>query len=129
MSQVVGDKSIRVLRELGLTTYESAVYLSLVEKGVMTASEVSQDAGVPFSKVYEVLNGLDRKGWVDVERGRPSRYFARAPVEAFEAAKRRLNEKVTGWGRAVAEELQPLYEKRELREKPDIWILRGESVA
>ncbi|MEM2129960.1 MAG: TrmB family transcriptional regulator sugar-binding domain-containing protein, partial [Candidatus Bathyarchaeia archaeon] len=30
------------------------------------------------------------------------------------------------WRNTVIKELQPLYEKREIREKPDIWILRGE---
>lgn len=127
MSHAVGEGVRRVLRELGLTAYESAVYISLVEKGVMTASEISENAGVPFSKVYEILNSLERKAWVDIERGRPSRYFAKSPMEAFEAAKHKLEGKMRGWERAVIGELQPLYEKRELREKPDIWILRGEA--
>ncbi len=127
MSQAVGEETRKVLRELGLTVYESAVYLSLVEKGVMRASEVSESANVPFSKVYEVLNRLEAKGWVDIERGRPSRYFAKSPVEAFEAAKLKYEQKTHIWQRTVTEELQPLYEKRELREKPDIWILRGET--
>lgn len=127
MSPAVGEDTRRVLRELGLTAYESAVYLSLVERGVMTASEVSERAAVPFSKVYEVLNSLGQKGWVDIERGRPSRYFAKAPTEALEAAKGKLERKMHAWERVVVGELQPLYEKRELREKPDIWILRGEG--
>ncbi len=127
LSQTVGEGTRRVLRELGLTAYESAAYLSLIEKGVMTASEVSESANVPFSKVYEVLNSLEQKGWVDIERGRPSRYFAKSPTEAFEAAKHKLEVKIKDWKETVARELQPLYEKRELREKPDIWILRGEA--
>lgn len=127
MSQVVGEVAKRVLHELGLTAYETAVYISLIERGVMTAGEVSEGANVPFSKVYEVLNSLERKGWIDVERGRPSRYFAKAPLEALETAGRGLNEKLQGWTRVFEQELQPLYEKRELREKPDIWILRGEA--
>ncbi|UCE96818.1 MAG: TrmB family transcriptional regulator [Candidatus Bathyarchaeota archaeon] len=127
MSHVIGEGAKKVLRELGLTAYETAVYLSLVKSGVMTASEVSESAGVPFSKVYEVLNRLDRKGWVDIEHGRPSRYFAKSPAEAFEATRHKLDRKIQNWERVVAEELQPHYEKRELREKPDIWILRGET--
>lgn len=127
LSQVVGAETRKVLRELRLTAYESTVYLSLVERGVMTASEVSESASVPFSKVYEVLNSLEKKGWVNIERGRPSRYFAKPPVEAFEVTRRKLDEKMRGWERAVVEELQPLYEKREVREKPDLWILRGEA--
>ena len=127
MDQIIGEKSNRVLRELGLTSYESADYLSLVARGVMTASKVSDSANVTFSKVYEVLNSLDRKGWVDIESGRPSRYFAKSPIEAFEAAKHKLEGKIKSWEQAVAVELQPLFEKRELKEKPDIWILRGET--
>jgi sugar-specific transcriptional regulator TrmB len=30
------------------------------------------------------------------------------------------------WEKTINNELQPFYEKREIREKPDIWILRGE---
>jgi sugar-specific transcriptional regulator TrmB len=121
------EGSRRVLKELGLTGYESSVYLSLVRGGVLTASEVSERAGIPFSKVYEVLNSLEQKGWIDVERGRPARYFAKSPVEAFTIAQGRIEEKVRRWERVITSELQPLYEKRELREKPDIWILRGKK--
>jgi sugar-specific transcriptional regulator TrmB len=117
----------RVLKELGLTLYESSVYMALIEQGVLSASEVSEGTQVPFSKVYEVLNSLERKGWVDVEQGRPRRYFPKPPSEAFEVAKRRLEEKLEVWEKAFHQELQPLYEKREMRERPDIWILRGEA--
>jgi hypothetical protein len=44
----------------------------------------------------------------------------------LEAARLRLEDMVNGWKRVVVGELQPLYEQRELFEKPDIWILRGE---
>ncbi len=127
MSFPIGAAARKALRELGLTGYESSIYLSLVEGGVMTASEVSRSADVPFSKVYEVLNSLEQKGWVNIERGRPSRYFAKSPVEAFEAARHELDEKMRSWEHVVTKDLQPLYEKRELREKPDIWILRGQN--
>ena len=70
--------------------------------------------------------GQERKGWIEVERGRPSRYFPKAPSESLEAAKLRLEDMVNSWKHVVMGELQPLYEKRELLEKPDIWILRGE---
>jgi len=127
LNQAVGDETKTVLRELGLTTYESTVYLSLVKRGVMTASQVSESAGVPFSKVYEVLNSLEHKGWANIEKGRPSRYFAKSPVEAFEATKHKLEGKIRAWEQAIVGELKPLYEKRELRERPDLWILRGEA--
>jgi len=122
----VSEDAKKVLHEVGLTEYETRAYLILLGQGVMTASEVSEQGGVPYSKVYETLNSLERKGWVEVERGRPSRYFPKAPSEALEAARLRLEDMVNGWKGVVMGELQPLYEKRELMEKPDMWILRGE---
>lgn len=42
------------------------------------------------------------------------------------AVRLRLEDSLKSWEQTVVSELQPLYEKREIREKPDIWILRGE---
>jgi len=122
----VSEEAKRVLHEIGLTEYETNAYLTLLEHGVMTASEVSEHGRVPYSKVYETLNSLERKGWVEAERGRPTRYFPKAPSESLEAARLRLEDMVNSWKHVIVGELQPLYEKRELMEKPDIWILRGE---
>lgn len=126
MPAPVSEDAKKALHEVGLTEYETKAYLILLERGVMTASKVSEHGGIPYSKVYETLNSLERKGWIEVERGRPSRYFPKAPSEALEAARLRLEDMVNGWKRIVMGELQPLYEQRELFEKPDIWILRGE---
>ena len=122
----VTEEAKRALRELGLTAYESHAYLSLLEKGAMTASHVSECANIPYSKVYETLNSLEKKGWIKVERGRPSRYHPKSPSEALSAAKLRFESLMKAWERNILGELQPLYEKREIREKPDIWIIRGE---
>ena len=126
MSTPVSEDAKKILREVGLREYETRAYLILLERGVMTASEVSEHGGIPYSKVYETLNSLERKGWIEVERGRPSRYFPKAPSESLEAARLRLEDMVNSWKHVILGELQPLYEKRELLEKPDIWILRGE---
>jgi sugar-specific transcriptional regulator TrmB len=122
----VSEDAKKVLHEVGLTEYETRAYLILLERGVMTASEVSKHSSVPYSKVYETLNSLERKGWVEVEGGRPSRYFPKAPSEALEAARLRLEDMVSGWKGVVLGELQPMYEQRDLMERPDMWILRGE---
>lgn len=122
----ISEEAKKILRELGLTEYEARGYLSLLERGVLTASEVSEYSNVPYSKIYEALNSLERKGWIETRRGRPSRYYPKSPSEALGAVKLRLEGKVKSWEKTVLNELQPLYEKREIREKPDIWVLRGE---
>jgi len=116
----------KVLHELGLTQYETRAYLALLDKGNLTASQISEYSEVPYSKIYEVLASLEKKGWIKAERGRPSKYYPKSPSEALEAAKLRLEEMTKSWEQAILSELQPLYEKQGIREKPDIWILRGE---
>ena len=125
MPTPISEDSKKVLREIGLREYETRAYLTLLKRGAMTASEVSEHGSVPYSKVYETLNSLERKDWIEVERGRPSRYFPKAPSESLETARLRLEDMINGWKHIILDELQPLYEKRELMEKPDIWILRG----
>ncbi|MHA1711379.1 MAG: TrmB family transcriptional regulator [Candidatus Freyarchaeota archaeon] len=126
MSTSISEEARLVLHELGLTQYEARAYLALLGKGVMTASQVSEYANVPYSKIYETLNSLERKGWIKTEGGRPSRYYPKPPLDVLEAAKLRLEDKMRTWKQIILRELQPIYERREIREKPDIWILRGE---
>lgn len=123
---VISQDARKILRELGLTDYEMRSYLALLEKGMLTASEISENAGVPYSKVYETLTSLERKGWIEAKHGRPTQYYPKAPSEALAAMKLRLEDKVSAWEKIILNELEPFYERREIREKPDIWILRGE---
>jgi len=126
MAEQVSEETKKVLRELGLTDYETRSYLALLERGVLTASQVSENAQVPYSKVYETLTSLERKGWIETEHGRPTRYYPKAPSEALAAMKLQLEDKVKTWEKTIVGELEPFYERREMREKPDLWILRGE---
>jgi len=122
----ISEEAKRTLHELGLTEYETQAYLTLIEGGAMTAGHISEAAEIPYSKIYETLNSLEKKGWIEIERGRPSKYYPKSPTEALEAAKLRFESTMKAWEQTVLEELQPLYERREIREKPDIWIIRGE---
>jgi len=122
------DENTRVvLREMGLNTYEIDAYTRLLEIGQMTAMEISQEAKVPYSKMYEVLNSLKEKGWIKSSETRPFKYYPVPPLEAARTTKLRMEDKYQGWENIVAETLQPLYEKRELVERPDMLILRGQQ--
>jgi sugar-specific transcriptional regulator TrmB len=122
----ISQDARKVLRELGLTDYETRAYLALLGRGALSASQVSENAQVPYSKVYETLASLEDKGWVENQSGRPTRYYPKAPSEALANMKLQLEDKIRNWEKTVIEELEPFYEHREIREKPDIWILRGE---
>src|SRR4030066_1478639 len=123
----ISENTRDTLREMGLNAYEIDSYTALLEEGQMTAMEISRKASVPYSKIYEVLNSLKEKGWVKSSESRPFKYYPVPPVEAVASTKQRLEDKYYSWEHAVAEELQPLYEKRELVERPDILILHGQQ--
>ncbi len=123
----VSENTRATLREMGLNAYEVDAYVVLLEGGQMTAMEISREASVPYSKIYEVLNSLKEKGWVKSSESRPFKYYPVPPVEAMASTKLRLEDKYQSWESTVAEELQPLYEKRELVERPDMLILRGQQ--
>ena len=123
----VSEKTKRALKEFGLTEYEVKVYVSLVESGTQAASELSRTASIPYSKIYEILGNLERKGWVETEQGRPSKYYPKAPSTALESSRARLETTLKSSQADAMEELQPLYEKKGVREKPDIWIVRGQN--
>lgn len=123
----VSEGTREILRKMGLNAYETDAYLALLEGGQLTAMEISREAKVPYSKIYEVLNSLKQKGWIKSTETRPSKYYPVPPLEAAAAAKRRLEDEYYGWEQGLAEELQPLYEKRELVERPDILILHGQQ--
>jgi HTH-type transcriptional regulator, sugar sensing transcriptional regulator len=124
---VVSDKTRRALKEFGLTEYEGKAYISLVESGALAASELSRVASIPYSKIYEIIGNLERKGWVESEQGRPSKYYAKAPSTALESSRVRFETTLRASEAEALVELQPLYEKKGVQEKPDIWIVRGQD--
>src|SRR6266498_4053437 len=123
----VSETTRRALKDFGLTEYEVKAYIALVEAGPVPASQLSTTAGIPYSKIYEILGNLERKGWVETEQGRPSKYYPKAPSTALESSRARLETTLKSSQADAMEELQPLYEKKGVREKPDIWIVRGQD--
>lgn len=124
---LISEGARQVLREIGLNAYEVDVYIALLEGGQITAMEISKKANVPYSKIYEVLNSLKDKGWIKTVDTRPTKYYPVSPLEALASTKLRLEDKHVGWEQTIAGELQPLYEKREIVERPDILILHGQQ--
>ena len=61
----LSDKTKKAMEEVGLGSYEIKVYISLLENGSMAASEISKKSNVPYSKIYEVLNSLEDRGWIE----------------------------------------------------------------
>ena len=121
----ISDKTRKSLDKIGLTSYEIRTFSSLLKAGELTASDLSQKSGVPYSKIYEVLGTLEEKGWVGSDDSRPTKYIAKSPANALETTKQRLDSEFKENQKVVLNELIPLYEKSGTSERPDIWVLSG----
>lgn len=72
----VNKETLAVLRRLGLNQYESKTYLALMSTPARTATQLSDVAGIPRPRVYDVLAKLEKRGFVVTKPGRPARYSA-----------------------------------------------------
>jgi HTH-type transcriptional regulator, sugar sensing transcriptional regulator len=77
--------------ELGCSEYESRAYLALLASHPATAYEVAREAGLPTSKIYQVIGKLEARGMVHtVMDGGRKRHVPIRPEEFIEGQKRRM---------------------------------------
>lgn len=85
------DKIIESLKELGFNTYESKVYLALLQKYPATGYEISQISGVPQSRAYDTLRALEKEKIVMASSSKPVTYAPIKPTELTQRFKRKVN--------------------------------------
>ncbi len=88
MTMVVSIEVLDALKSIGLNLYERKIFVALLAKGIATAAEVSEIAGVPRSRSYDVLESLAEKGFVIIQPSKPIRYVALKPSDALERTKK-----------------------------------------
>jgi predicted transcriptional regulator len=67
------------LIKLGLTEYEARAYEALVSIGEGGITDISQQSGIPRSRVYDIMDRLAVKGFAEVGAMKPLRYRAVDP--------------------------------------------------
>lgn len=70
-----------------LNLYETKVWLALLGKGVASAGEVATISRVPRSRTYDVLESLEKKGFVIMKLGKPVKYLGVKPKTILEKLK------------------------------------------
>jgi len=88
MMEVNDDFLNKLRRFFGLNLYEVKVWTALLSRGVSTAGELSDIANVPRSRSYDVLESLEKKGYVVMKLGKPIKYLAIPPTEVLERVKK-----------------------------------------
>lgn len=107
------------LAELGFTEYEAKVYLALLDAYPATGYQISKDAGVPRSMVYEALGRLKVRGAVlETPDERATLYRPLPPdvlLDNHQAAQQRLVGE-------LREGMAVLYQRRD---EDRVWSIRG----
>jgi len=86
---IVKDEFLSRLRQFfGLNLYEVRIWTALLSRGVSTAGELSDIGNVPRSRTYDVLESLEKKGFVILKLGKPIKYIAVKPDEVVERVKK-----------------------------------------
>ena len=89
---IIEKKFLSKIKDFGLNSYESKVWVALLSRGVSTAGELSDIANVPRSRSYDVLESLEKKGFVVMKLGKPIKYIAVPPSEVIERVKKRIKQ-------------------------------------
>ncbi len=119
----VETKIRNALKIMGLTEYEANTYLALAAMISGTATEISMGSKVPRSRIYDILKGMARKGFVEIERGRPLKYTIIPPAEVFQRNKKKLIEELE----EAELELTTIYETQISKIPAPIWLIHGQE--
>ena len=87
-------RAVDALVELGLTQYEAKCFVALARVPSGTATDVSELAEVPRSRVYETLERLHDLGLVDVQQSDPRRYRAIEIGRALDTLRRSYRSRI-----------------------------------
>jgi sugar-specific transcriptional regulator TrmB len=66
------------------------VWTALLSRGVSTAGELSNISDVPRSRTYDILESLEKKGFILMKLGKPIKFVALKPEEVVERVKKNL---------------------------------------
>ena len=115
---IIKEEFLSRLRKIfDLNLYEARVWTALLSRGTSTAGELSNISDVPRSRTYDILESLEKKGFIVMKVGKPIKFVALKPEEVVERVKKNLiveaNEKSKRLeklrGDEVLEELSSLF--------------------
>jgi len=88
---IIKEEFLSRLRKIfDLNLYEAKVWTALLSRGVSTAGELSNISDVPRSRTYDILESLEKKGFIVMKIGKPIKFVALKPEEVVERVKKNM---------------------------------------
>jgi sugar-specific transcriptional regulator TrmB len=125
----VDERLLELLQKLGMREYDARVYITLVRSGKITASDIYSMTGIPRNRIYDTLEDLQRRGFVEVRHGRPMMYQAVPPESAVKRIKEEWIQTIESSASEALQRFQKLYvEKSEERfAEFEFWSIKSLS--
>lgn len=123
------DNLVSVLIDIGLSRNEARAYLELLPRESVTASYLVRQTGIPDSKIYYIMDNLQKEGFIIIQEGKPKKYVAINPRNALENMRTKFTaefeNKIALLDR-LANSLAPIYHDRE--DAPKLaYIIKGKN--
>jgi sugar-specific transcriptional regulator TrmB len=112
-------ESLELLKKLGLTEYESKVYISLAKLGPSKVKDIVMNSNVPRNKVYEALNSLEQKNKVMSIPLSPKEYKISEPTF--------LKDDLEDMQSSMKEFLEQLAKPKSSELKELFWVIKGQK--
>lgn len=94
---IVKEDFLNQLRRIfSLNLYEVRIWTALLSRGVSTAGELSDIGNVPRSRTYDILESLEKRGFIIMKLGKPIKFIALKPDEVIERAKKNVHTDAKG---------------------------------
>ncbi|WP_284014061.1 TrmB family transcriptional regulator [Halobaculum litoreum] len=103
------ESLVETLEAAGLSPYQSAAYVALLDLGTASATDVADASGVPAPRIYDVLRTLEELEYIETYEEGSLRARAHSPSIVLDDLRGRANRL-----EAAAEEVEDRWEQPEL---------------
>lgn len=117
------DALAETLEDAGLSPYEAAAYVALLELGTASATELADASTVPAPRIYDVLDALAERGYVETYEHDTLRARAHSPAEVLEDLRGRADR-----FDAAADEIEDRWEQPTLERAQTSIVKRFETL-
>ena len=119
---IVQEEFLKKLRSaFDLNIYEVKIWTALLSRGLATAGELSEISNVPRSRSYDILESLEKKGFVIMKLGKPIKYMAVKPEEILRRVKSQFS-------RRAEEQVKMLDEVRKTELYRELQLLHDQGI-
>ncbi len=88
MTTMVVNKTIQHIMDLGISENEARAYLALLSVHPATAYETAREAGIPTSKIYQVMDRLEARGMAQAVMAEGKKTYAPMRPDDFIAGQK-----------------------------------------